>query len=112
MVGGYLFKILSLSKNLYSAVAIAIFFAIAVSIFKLDRKSEPVKNIVDYKSISYVKIDYGGGIYYNIYTRNTPVIIKRLRSYEGDILVLYLKTGSAPEIKKVEDRTENGKSTP
>ncbi|MEM4385828.1 MAG: hypothetical protein QXD03_04710 [Candidatus Anstonellales archaeon] len=113
MIGSVLLKVLSIGRNLYSIVAVAILFSISIFIFKTGKVNNVEdKNIIDYKSIAYIKIDYGGGIFYNIYLGNAPVIIRRLKSYEGDILVLYLKKGSNLEIKRGDHRTDNGRTNP
>ncbi|MEM4385375.1 MAG: hypothetical protein QXD03_02370 [Candidatus Anstonellales archaeon] len=107
-----LFRLVYPSNTIYVIISMAIFFLVGSSIIKTSPTSKDPSNVIDYKSISYVKIDYGGGILYNIYTGNTPVIIKKLRSYEGDILVLYLNKGSSFEVKRTDCRIDNGRYNP
>lgn len=83
-------------------MSVFIFLSTLLLIFSSSNKNKfPI--VQDYKSISSVRIDFGGNISYRIYTANKPVIVKRLRSYDGDILVLYIKLDIPPEIKKGEN---------
>lgn len=100
MVISNIIKMILSSKYFYIVMTVFVFISTMIMIFSSGYRGTDQHSICDYKSISNIRIEFGGNINYRIHIGNRPVIVRRLRSYDGDILVLYIKMDSVPEIKR------------